>query len=211
MLSTKSLEILVRQHPLTDDDWIQLIEGRRELIKPHLDAFTLPTLGALKCLKIEHWLNDLGHWKATDGDERFSIQTQGLFFLQPHSAMVYNLNREHRCMPGDALPGTGIKKAWGLTRSGQWVIVTIGFVRSSGYKGRGREDVTDVCVDESDVPAILAETKTPAKEVWQALGQAVKNLAEQRKRLYVQARTLANMVDVDELLLRFVPEPQSST
>lgn len=209
MPSTKSIEIFARQHPLTSDDWIQLVENRRELIKPHLDSFSLPTLGSLECLKIEHWMGKLGHETKTSGDERFSLKTQGIFFLQPHNAIERFIHTEHRGEPGNILPSDGTKKAWGLTRSGQWIICTIGFVGSSGYKGRGREVATGIGIVEADVPAILAETKTSPTEIWRALGQAIKEFAEHRRRLYSQAQSLANMIEVDELLLRFVPEPSS--
>ena len=210
MPSTESIEILARQHPLTDDDWIQLIENRRELIKPHLDSSSLPTLGSLKCLRIEHWMSELEYGKETSGDERFSLKTQGIFFLQPYGAMERVIRKGHRGEPGSILPSAGTKKSWGLTRFGQWIICTIGFVGSSGYKGRGREVATDVGIVEADVIRILAETKTPPKEIWQMLGQTIKDFAGHQRKLYAQAQSLANMVEVDELLLRFVPEPDPS-
>jgi len=89
MPSTKGLEVFVRKNQLADEEWFGLIEARRELIKPHLDSFTLPELGSFECMRSEvSFTHELRlDVSTTTGDERFSLKTQGIFRIQPWSAV----------------------------------------------------------------------------------------------------------------------------
>ena len=206
MPSTTSFEIFVRQQPLIAEEWIRLIEARRELIKPYLNSFTLSELGNVKCLRRENFVDELGSYFETCGDARFSLKTQGIFFMQPWAAIEYTPNSgSSSSCHGVYRPRDGTKKIWGLTRSAEWVIATVSFAGTSGYKERGREVMTGVEIVEADVARILAETKTPAEEIWRNLGSAIKDFTKKRRSLYAQAQQLANRVEAEELLLPFVP------
>ncbi|OGZ32542.1 MAG: hypothetical protein A3H02_00150 [Candidatus Niyogibacteria bacterium RIFCSPLOWO2_12_FULL_41_13] len=208
MPSTKGLEVFVRKNQLIDEEWFGLIEARRELIKPHLDSFTLPELGTLECMRSEtsftHMLRlDIA---TTIGDERFSLKTQGIFRIQPWSAVERIPNSGHRPPPGGVNCPDGTMRVWGLTRSGLWVLVTIGFVGENGYKDRGYERARTVEIVETDLPAIATKTKEKPQRMWKELGKVIKGFAEHRKSLYNQALNLAQMVEVEELAFSLIPK-----
>ena len=208
MPSTKGLEVFVRKNQLIDEEWFGLIEARRELIKPHLDSFTLPELGTLECMRSEtsftHMLRlDIA---TTIGDERFSLKTQGILRIQPWSAVERIPNSGHRPPPGGVNCPDGTMRVWGLTRSGLWVLVTIGFVGENGYKDRGYERARTVEIVETDLPAIATKTKEKPQRMWKELGKVIKGFAEHRKSLYNQALNLAQMVEVEELAFSLIPK-----
>ncbi len=208
MPSTKGLEVFVRKNQLADEEWFGLIEARRELIKPHLDSFTLPELGALECMRSElsftHMLRlDIS---TTTGDERFSLKTQGIFHIQPWSAVERIPNSGYRPWSDYVNCPDGTMRIWGLTRSGLWVLVTIGFVGEDGYKGRGYERARAVQVAEAGLSTIVAKTKEKPQRMWEELGKVIKGFTEHRKSLYNQALNLARMVEVEELAFSLIPE-----
>ncbi len=208
MPSTKGLEVFVRRSQLTDEEWFGLIESRRELIKPHLDLFTLPELGALECMRSEssstHKLRlDVS---ITTGDEQFSLKTQGIFRIQPWSAIERIPNSDYRPSPGGVNYPDRTMRVWGLTRSGMWVLVTIGFVDEDGYKGRGYERAMTIEIVKADLPTIAAKTKEKPQQMWKELGKAIKSFMEHRESLYNQALNLARMVEIEELAFSLIPE-----
>lgn len=185
--------------------WLSLIEARRELIKPHLDSFTLSELGSFEWLMAE---SRFGHSLRLDvptltGDERFSLKTQGIFSLQSYVERIPD--KDHHPAFGPIRCSNGIKRAWGLTRSGLWALVTISFADEAGYKGRGYERAKTVDIVEIDLSTIFTETKVKPEQMWRDLGVAVKKFTQHREMLYNQARSLALMIEVEETMLRFVP------
>lgn len=208
MPPTKGIEVFIRKGQITDKEWFELIEARRELIKPHLDSFTLPELGSLECMRSElsftHMLRlDVS---ASTGDERFSLKTQGIFREQPWSAVERIRNSGYCAPPGGSNCPDGTMRVWGLTRSGVWVLVTIGFIGEAGYKGRGYERATTIEIIEVDLPTIAAKTKEKPQKIWKELGNVIKNFAEHRESLYNQALNLARMVEIEELAFSLIPK-----
>jgi len=208
MPSTKRLEVFVRKNQLADEEWFGLIEARRELVKPHLDSFTLPELGALECMRSELSFTHMLRWdvSTSTGDERFSLKTQGIFRMQPWSAVERIPNSGYRPPPGGVNCPDGTMRVWGLTRSGLLVLVTIGFVGENGYKDRGYERARTVEIIEADLSTIAAKTKEKPQRMWEELGKAIKSFAEHRKSLYNQALNLARMVEIEELAFSLVPK-----
>lgn len=205
MPSTKGLEVFVRKDQFADEEWFGLIEARRELIKPHLDSFTLPELGSLECMWSEsrfmHMLRlDVS---TSTGDERFSLKTQGIFHVQSWSA-VERITNSGYYLPAGVNYSGGTKRVWGLTRSGLWTLVTIGFVDEVGYKGRGYERARTVEIVEADLPTIATKTKEKPQRMWEELGKVIKDFAEHRKSLYDQALNIARMVEIEELAFSLV-------
>lgn len=206
MPSTKGLEVLVRKNSLTDDEWLSLIEARRELIKPHLDSFTLAELGSFPCLTSEsvHYHEIKLDNPIVVGEEPFSLKTQGIFDMQPWQAVERIPNPDYKRFHAGARCLSGTLLLWGLTRSGLWVLVTVRFVGENGYKDRGNERAESVEIIETDLPTIIAKTKSNPQDMWKKLGRAVKESAEKRENLYKMARNLARMVNVEELALQTI-------
>jgi len=204
MGQNNGFEFLARNTPLTDEEWVGLIETRRELIKPHLDSFTLPELGALKCLRQEgSFLNEIQLTVSeSTGDTEFSLKTQGIFHAQEWADMERVPNSGYP--PANCLNGT--MRIWGLTRNGEWVLVTVDFIGEPGWKNRGCERATSVNIVKSDVPAILAQTKVKPHHMWEKIGHAIIGFAERRRNLYEQALKLAKQVAVEDNLYDWITD-----
>ncbi|MBZ9578220.1 hypothetical protein KJA13_04325 [Patescibacteria group bacterium] len=198
--------MLVRKHPPSDEEWLDLIEARRSLIKPHLDSFTLPKLGELKCLRTESWTEGHDLYDAltirdtltVTGDTRFSLKTQGIF-RRPWSGIQRIPNSGYRA-PGGGCPD-GTMYIWGLTRAGQWILAKVEFKGEPGYKKRGYERATRVHIEESDLATIIAKTKSTSEEIWRELGKAIKDWTKARHQLYRRAREIARIIRIEELAL----------
>jgi hypothetical protein len=205
MPSTEGLEMFIRKNQLTDEEWFDLIEARRELIKPHLDSFTLPELASLECMRSESHTHELSFDVSTStGDERFSLKTQGVFHMQPWAAVERIPNSGYRPGYGQVGCPDGTMRVWGLTRSGLWVLVTIAFTGEPGYKDRGREQARTVEIIEADLPTIARMTKEKPQLMWEEIGRAIKGWSEHRKHLYHNALNLARMVEIEELALSLI-------
>ena len=203
MCPKKGLETFIREKQLTDKEWLDLIETRREIIKPHLDSLLLTDLGSLACMQSSinfnhHLRQDVS---TSRGDERFSLKTKGIFGKQPWKAVNRIPNSGYRPGPGYINIPDGTMQVWGLTHSGLWVLVTVDFVGESGYKDRGYERATTVKVVETSLPLLVFETKEEPKVIWEEIGKTIKRWAEDRKNLYHQARDFAQVVEAEEFTL----------
>ncbi|HZS43196.1 MAG TPA: hypothetical protein VFA52_03195 [Candidatus Paceibacterota bacterium] len=207
-INTEVLEKLVRPNQPTREEWVELIEARRKLIKSHLDKFTLPTLGKLECMKSEsgfcHEISFDG--PTTVGNENFSLETQGIFHLQPLQAVKTVPNSGYRSYPSGPSVPNGSKVVWGLTRSGLWVLATIHFIGLPGYKERGREKAEIIEIQQANLPTIIGATEEEPQQIWEKLGEAIKRWARRREELYNQALNLARVVEIEELSVSLIPK-----
>lgn len=190
------LEILTSRSPLTADEWLELVEARRQLIKPHLERFTMATLGGLECVESE---GGAQHELSIDapkveGDES-SLDIQGMF-RESHDA-----HRRDRGRPGQWIPTSdwigGQKVIWGLTRNARWLIAKIDYKRQLGYKERGRSHAQTVHIRYVALPELLQEAKSTPVYVWRALEETVRQFAEHRRRLYEAALALSQQVALE--------------
>ena len=205
MVSTQGLELFIRKDRLSDEEWFVLIEARRSLIKPYLNTFTLPELGSLKCLCRASFTHELSmDCPEIGGDEKFSLETQGIFYPQPWSAIERIPNSGLRPRPGDVSCPDGIMQVWGLTRSGLWILAEVRFVGEAGYKRRGYERAKTVVIRQVDLSTIISKTKEEPQKMWRDLGEVIKEWAEFRERLYNQALNIARMVGIEELALSLI-------
>ena len=203
MCPKKGLETFIREKQLTDKEWLDLIETRREIIKPHLDSLLLTELGSLACMQSS---GNFNHGLQQDvsmsgGDKRFSLKTKGIFGKQPWEAVNRIPNSGYRPGPGYINIPDGTMQVWGLTHSGLWVLVTIDFVGESGYKDRGYERATAVKVVETSLPLLVFETEEEPEVIWEEIGKTIKRCVEDRKNLYHQALGLAQAVEAEEFAL----------
>lgn len=196
------LDLLVRKSSLTEADWVDLTEARRQLIKPHLSSFTLPTLGSLECLITvkddgssgpRHSIQD--DTDTTTGDKRFSLKTQGLF--EPCEL----------CDGPWYFKEFGTREMWGLTRSGLWVLATINCV-GKPYKTGNQRTETAMTVEIAEVPLSVLITKTRCEinkedpdrpsRIWYELGETIQQLEKRRFKAYEEARKLSSIVAAEE-------------
>ncbi len=194
------LGVFVRKGKVQIEEWLLLLERRRELLKKHLDSITLPELGHLACLRNEAFLHDLqfdGPKIVIAGSEEFSLKTQGIFRVQPlhHKEVFPGTGFQHAPMLNRP---DGIVRAWGLTRKGKWVLITVHFSGRPGYHQRGYEKAELVEIKETDLVAILEATKQSPKAMWFELGRAFKEIVEQRRHFLNQLIPTETTMEMEE-------------
>lgn len=189
------------------EEWCELVEARRCLLRPHLDTFTLSTLGRLECLRREVSFSHsifVDSPKCESSGGRFSLDTQGIFEAPQSSRIV--TGRGYEAPLGCISAPDGVMYAWGLTRKAEWVIVGVTFVGEPGYKDRGYERATHVDIEEADLRLILKLCKCHPEAIWLRLGKEICGWSEGRAHLAEIASDLARMVATEELALSLVPD-----
>lgn len=207
MLGTRGLGILARRDPITDDDVFALIAARRELVNPYIDAMPLIKLGDLECLEYE---TNHPHAPRKDNPEvigynRFSLETEGIFFRQPSLAVEKFSDTGYTSPKGASFPN-GVMCIWGLTRFGQWLLVTINFAGEAGHNERGYMRAVKVEIAERDLRTIATATKEKPKDMWNKLGSAIKKWAAQLRSAYEEADSLSRRVEEEEKVFSLIPE-----
>lgn len=203
------LRILARRDALTDEDWINLLNERRSLIKPHLREMTLPTLGELNLVG-----DYFGHHSLkrdietlTITGERFDLDTRAIF---PMERSIPVLNTDHhviREVKGHSFSGR-TERFWGLTRDAEWIWAEV-FITKHPVPYKDRREI----VARARVVNVELKTTTelkalvPPKLVWEALGNAIKNWEKHRENLLGHAAELAQVVRTEEKLLSLVDRP----
>jgi len=208
MPSTNGLELLVRKTNPDYGEWLELLEARRVLLKPHLDSVTLPSLGVVECLASSiaeyHFHSIRSDSPIVKGDGRFSLETQGIF---PAAGQhIYTPNSGYHAPPGGIPSPDGVMLLWGLTRSGHWILAEIEFQGLAGHKGRGREKALSVDIQEATPARIVERTKSTAQAIWEELGRAIKRWLKNRQWLYFQMEEVARQVEMEERALSLIKE-----
>lgn len=208
MPSTKdALELLCRKTPLSDQDWLELIERRREDIRPHLGTFTLSTLGRVECLKTESFTHAIrDNSPECVGGSEFDLNTQGIFCTRYGSRI--ETGRGIVAPPGGINVPDGVQYIWGLTRNAQWILAGVSYIGEYGYKGRGYERATRVEIEETIILKIAAVCKYTYREIWQELGKEIHKWAAKRKALYEDALALSQACEIEETVSLFAPVEQ---
>jgi len=196
---TDGLSLLVRKQLPSYDEWIGLINSRREMIKPYLNIYTLPELGKLECMR-----DEFHHSLETDIIDEV-LKTQGIFHVQPWGKIVYVSNSGWRPGPGCVPYPNGTKKIWGLTRQSKWIIAAVEFIGVSRWKESGQERATSVTLSEVSLPALIAETEEEPRNIWRAIGEAIKNWVGPSQQRYAEATNLAKMVEIEEMVFGEIP------
>jgi len=204
-----ALQVLVRKDKIRKEEWLELIEARRALIKKHLDNFTLRELGETKCLRKNYGGFDrelcaklnFDNPEIISDDKKLSLKTQGIFHCQSWDSIKYDYP------PNRGFPG-GTIQIWGLARSGDWTIAEVVFTGGAGYKHRVLETAKSVKIEKTDLRTVLAITGEKPIEIWKKLGEAVKEWMKKRKELYDQAFEIYSIIKSENkalLLTTFFP------
>lgn len=203
--SNSALDLLVRQQPLTEKEWIELLERRRRLIKPHLNSFTLTELGRFPCLlRYIQWVGireaqhpNCGLTAYGTGGKSLedALKTQGIFgfdtdsdILTPDRTPMYNCRRF----------------LWGLSRSGKWMLIEIWFLRG-GSPDLPTDGVYAFKIQTVPVEDLLTIQHLQLRDVWLGLGEAVAQWMKKRQELLDDAEELADQVNLEESLINLLP------
>lgn len=200
----EGLRILARREPLTEQDWLELLEARRSRLADYMREMTLRTLGEIRFVKDYFGEHSLLKYKDTllvCGDPRFNLETRGIFPSDQSYATVAKIERLSRT--------ESIERFWGLTRDGVWIsIEAVVKCKSVPYKSPGRSEesatVTSVTIRETTPEEIFKFCGRTVKDLWARLGQAAEEWERHRYVLYGGAKMLADLIRAENELLKIV-------
>lgn len=209
MSRPSGLGLLVRPTPLTDQEWLNLLEARRELLQRHLPSFHLAKLGYLQCM--HDGIQGSHELQADDpevtGDTRFSLNTLGLFYEQPPDTV--------KRVPYSGYFGRGIEVpdgtriVWGITGANQLLLVTIQFVGQAGGLNLGRQCATTVTIVETDFKTILAATGESPRRILEKLGEAVEDYVQRCRDRLKAALRVEDIIKGEEAALALIPTQET--
>lgn len=194
-MNTGGIALLSRQHPITNEEFLKLIECRWKLIRPHLQRFPLPKLGEFDFLTSERTSlrSPLWVFHPLAAGKKFSLDTKGLFFC----------GRTKRLQ---GLPYHKVRFVWGITTSGQWLLARVAVcdeVDPHSSRGSTHEVAKSVHIGETSLPKLLTTAMYgDPREVWWALGNAVR---EYTVAQIPADRRLLNIIQTEELIFRHIP------
>lgn len=187
----KIRELFVPQRQLSDEEWLMALDIRRAMIEPHLDEFTLGSLGKVKCITLGGMPNQP---LVAPGLHHHPYDIQGIFVVSS-SSRQYPQDANDTVNPGSFY-------IWGLTRSGDWALVRVTYRNDFGYKGRTTQHVEDVDFAHSMSTGEMCKTaNVKPRDVFVRLGKEVQAWAERRKQLYELAQRLADDMAKTEWLV----------
>jgi hypothetical protein len=152
-MPSRVLADLIRNRKPKDQAWAEMVEERRVLIRPFLDRFTLEKLKEVKLLRENRFqCHAIGiDNPRTDAESGLSLETQGIW-QSDLEGWIGNPPRY---------------KKWGLSRAGDWILVTIFIAYSADYERAERVDIRHVEFTE------LLRAGKSAFWIWCALASKV--------------------------------------
>jgi hypothetical protein len=192
----KGLRMFVRNEKLTDADWVELLEIRRKSIKSTMDRFTLEKLKDTKCLEINGSFYEIhGSAKTIANPSSLSLQTPGIFYVNPHAK-----EEVREDFFGREIIKGGIKRGWGLTRSGTWILVEVAYYSDySGHGERLHEYAASVRITKCSIAEIIKKTGEDPMKIWFIIGLEIKKWEERAKASYNEVANVRRMIDIEEL------------
>lgn len=185
---------LVRKNILREDEWISLIQQRREfLIKPYLKSFTLPELGSVGCMwtdrvaLLRHNLHDDDPKINSRGE--FSLMTQGIFYETKYST-------------NDGK--TGMKFICGLTRQDKLILAEIKYAISENPIAK-YETATTINIGHTIFERILEITGEDPKNILCMLDNQILSWEKTCKERLEDISRIAAIMRAENFALQHIP------
>jgi len=200
MPSTNALGLLVRKKPLSEGEWYELIEHRRQMLLPHLNKFSLAELGQVK------WYGN-----SIQGDSLKSLLSGKSDSVVTKLPGTYFLGTRGIFMPTLEVVGN-TSFTWGIAKDGTWLLCEGKF--EIGTVGMGYEDGGDridytllskIIIEETDPATIVKLVEISPLCIWNALGSRVREWVLIRDSLYRAAQNLHVQFCIDDAALEEVP------
>lgn len=207
---SRALGILTRKGPLTRPEWEELLELIRTQLKNYFDKFTLERLADVNCMRgnhphLTHVIKDHfdnHHVKVVSEDPKLSLDTQGIFGVQPLEFVKVRKNHKG-----------GGKKLWGLSRKGEWLLVEVVFsTRPEHYviDVWGYETTTKVTIRRVTPTEMLDETHVEPGEIVDTIAKVVNGWVESHRRSLNSALSISAEMTMIQKLCDAVPEPEKT-
>ena len=197
------LDLLVPKQRFGREDWLKLIESRLNRIKPHLDNFTLKSLGQHLYVPYAQGLtlsDVFARGVPFDGHKAGMINEQGLHFTSPRSDFVQWKKEENRIE----------RVLWSFLRRGTYILITLHYNLEDLCPGCQKVgDLSRVIIEETNLKVILShypdshlqsESIGPAY-LWWDIGRRVEEFTSSRRSLYESAKRLQDSFLLEEMLL----------
>jgi hypothetical protein len=221
-MESKGLRLLARQDELTEQDWFELLEARRELIAPHLRDMTLKALGDLKIVEQDQrggtWRRELrqgGLLERAHPDPQQGIHYEpealnhpqlGIRGIFPDDDLYYHGHFNWRYTVG------GMEtRFWGLTRSDEWITIKCIESHFHQHMRNGLSDrtekktrVNELIVAEATPEEICESQNITPRWLWERLGTVVDAFVEHRTRALGKARELKLALDQENIMVKIV-------
>ena len=177
MKRTKGLEMLVRKEQLSQEEWIAIVRARRDMVLPCLNKISFKTLGDVPDSS-NHTLGDGNSLK-----EWPELAVQGVY-----DSLVIR---------------KGKPSIWGFTRSGDWIFVELETSKDP-LKNVPFEIILSI-TKSPDVSIISKKTNIHLYHFWSFLGKLIRDMVEQRKKLYQDLLSLQEQIDVEDSVYSHIP------
>ena len=209
MKNSACIAILARQNAITKEEWIKMIQARTEMLKPHFHDLTLRPLEDLSIIYDDyglHKLKDYSHEKSTNVG--WSFDMRGIYPLEDEkfSSNTFLFSAMDRWQNS---PISTTQKFWALNRDCSWVTIQINSDIANENDGmhvnRRCTPKEVICnLTELDDSFWIFVKRTP-RQIWQRLGDAIKELAQKRRERVVPIFEIEEAIKIEEYLFNFVP------
>lgn len=195
------MEILGRQQPLSNDNWLTLLEQRRELLRPHLETFRLPKLLHSPVFKGRGNVLDLTNLKL-EIESPFDLQTPGIFGLYVADEQL--LGTQHF---GNRDPDREVH-FWGLAQNGTWIVGQYDYALHPEQHPSLRKVIFRVVLQRAQTGQVVRCAGCEdfhARALWLALGEEARRWHEKAEQVSTNARAVVTTIDEEESLVRNLP------
>jgi len=179
MKRTKGLEMLVRKEQLSQEEWIVMVRARRDMVLSCINKVSLKTLGDVQD-SLNHTLGD-----GNSDKDWPNLAVQGLY-----DGLVIRNGKPN--------------SIWGFTRSGEWVFVELETGRDSRSGGVPCEIILSI-TRSPDVSIISEKADIHPYHFWSFLGKMIRDMFEQRKKLYQDLLSLQEQIDIEDYVYSHIP------
>lgn len=190
----QTMGLLFSARNLDEDDklWLELLELKRRQLSPHFKTFTLQRLGDFPCLRSE---TTSQHGIERDVPQiglntEYEVNEHGIFGSANFLTRVAYEGTGYQPSTGTCKVPNGYCHFWGLSRSGDWLLVRVDFVGTRGYDGSGYERAIKYVAKTATLPEIVEVCRISLSDIYLALGKAVVAWAKRRQELADQAEQL---------------------
>lgn len=197
---------MVRQHALTNDEWIQYIQTLAERIKLSLNFLTLKPLGNIGILWDDFGRHSLCGYSIGN---QSNLSQRGIFPPEDDRISVNEFFYEEGDVEKKS-PTRIIQRLWGLSRQGEWMTIEvrsdITYEDVDIHKHQRRFIPTSVEV----LPAVLNEkffkfTGLTPKKFWYLFKESIITLLNKRRLVLAEVDRLLSSIRLDEHQLSLIP------
>lgn len=179
--SPELFHFFVRTTPISEDEWINLLQERVKVIDRLSRFTTFKTLGNVKPLSGSPELASC-NVKIDEIETYPSLDIQGIFETS-HKSHTVIPDSGFQLGHGGSKCEDGYIYVWGLTRNMCWILAKIEWKGERGHKeDHGYQRITSITITPSSAEEIMQTTKVSYEDIWKCLGDEIlawsKNLDE---------------------------------